>query len=117
MSYNVLEGWLALAAETKRVDRLSSSLGRESRHPALLWTLPRSDMYDALTVDSPALQNSPSSLGSSRGSSSLNTPSQNAFRFLPFLHDFAPELLKIPPRKQVTIVPISRFFDFGILAY
>lgn len=72
MGSNLLDGWLALAAETKRVDRLSSSLG----------------------LDSPASQNSPSSMGSSSGSSGLNTPSLNAFRFLPFLNDVSPELLK-----------------------
>lgn len=77
----MLDGWLALAAETRRVDRLSSTLG----------------------LDTPSFQNSPSSLGSSRGSSGLNTPSQNAFRFLPFLNDVSPELLK------------SSSFDFGHL--
>lgn len=69
---SILDGWLALAAETRRVDRISAALG----------------------LDSPALQNSPSSLGSSCGSSGLNTPSQNAFRILPFLNDISPEFLK-----------------------
>ncbi|CAG8599301.1 15555_t:CDS:2 [Acaulospora colombiana] len=68
---SLLDGWLALAAETRRVDRISAALG----------------------LDSPALQNSPSSLGSSCGSSGLNTPSQNAFRILPFLNDISPEFL------------------------
>ncbi|KAG8752703.1 hypothetical protein FRC14_006784 [Serendipita sp. 396] len=72
MAENLLDGWLALAAETRRVDRISSILG----------------------LDSPALQSSPSSLGTSCGSSGLNTPSQNVFRFLPLINDISPELLK-----------------------
>jgi hypothetical protein len=91
MERNMLDGWLALAAETRRVDRLSSTLGREYSSYMPYFTLL---MRRTIAVDTPSFQNSPSSLGSSSGSSGLNTPSQNAFRFLPLLKDILPELLK-----------------------
>ena len=99
---NALDSWIAIAEETKRVDRLSSVLGRECWplidlcSPSLtpLWT------YSCLgisfmtpvnppTVDSPAL-----SCGLSPASRGLNAPSLNAFRFLPFLQETFPDLLR-----------------------
>ncbi|CAG7854835.1 SubName: Full=Uncharacterized protein {ECO:0000313/EMBL:CCA72271.1} [Serendipita indica DSM 11827] len=88
MDSSLLDGWLALAAETRRVDRISSTLG----------------------LDFPSTSTSPSSLGSSSGSSGLNTPSQNAFRFLSLLKDMSPELLESqsPSLSQSPSPPLSR---------
>ena len=99
---NPLDNWIAMAEETKRVDRLSSVLGREcwqlrdlcssSLTPLRTSFLSRYFVYgirESPTVDSPAL-----SYGLSPASRELNAPKLNAFRFLPFLQETFPDLLR-----------------------
>lgn len=95
-----MAGWLWQRRQKGSIGSLQALAVRTPiTHASLLLTI------ETIVVDSPALQNSPSSLGSSSGSSGLNTPSQNAFRFLPFLNDISPELLKNSSLKFVCNSP------------
>jgi hypothetical protein len=99
---NALDRWIAVAEETKRVDRLSSVLGREcwplrdlcssSLTPLRTSFLSGYFIYgirEPPTVDSPAM-----SYGLSSASRGLNAPRLNTFRFLPFLQETFPDLLQ-----------------------